>query len=95
MVCNNKAVDTHHIKEQHLFNEENMLDHLPKNNLSNLVPLCEECHLNVHHGNLIIRGYQDTSAGRKLDFEFREKKLEKRGNKKYDEEQIAIIKKYT
>lgn len=93
-ICNKKANETHHIKEQHLFNENKMLDHLPQNNLSNLVPLCEECHLNVHHGNLIIRGYQDTTKGIKLDFEFREKKLERKGNKKYDEEQIVIIKKY-
>jgi hypothetical protein len=71
-----------------------MLDHVPKNNLSNLVPLCADCHLNVHHGNLIIRGYQDTSEGRKLDFEFTNQKLERKGNKKYDASQIQLIKKY-
>ena len=93
-ICGEKSMETHHIKEQHLFDENNMLDHVPKNNLSNLVPLCADCHLNVHHGNLIIRGYQDTSEGRKLDFEFTNQKLERKGNKKYDASQIQLIKKY-
>lgn len=93
-ICDAKSTETHHIKEQHLFDENKMLDHLPQNNLSNLVPLCDKCHLNVHHGNLVIRGYLDTSEGRKLDFEFMEKKLDKKNNKKYNNQQILIIKKY-
>ena len=93
-ICDDKSTETHHIKEQNQFDENNMLDHLPKNNLSNLVPLCEKCHLNVHHGNLVINGYRDTSEGRKLDFEFREKKLDRKNNKKYDSQQIITIKKY-
>ncbi len=92
-ICHDKASETHHIQEQHEFDSDNMKGHLPKNNLSNLVPLCAACHLNVHHGNLIIRGYQDTSEGRKLDFEFVESK-KKNSNKKYDVSQINIIRKY-
>ena len=58
-ICGEKAVDTHHIKEQQFFDENKMLGHLPKDNLSNLVPLCEKCHNSVHHGNLIIKGYKN------------------------------------
>lgn len=93
-ICGEKSTETHHIKEQQLFDENNMLEHIPKNNLSNLVPLCEACHQNVHHGNLIIRGYRDTSEGRKLDFEFTKNKIDRKGNKKYDAAQIILIKKY-
>ena len=93
-ICDSPASETHHIQEQHEFNQDNMKGHLPKNNLSNLVPLCEKCHLNVHHGNLIISGYLDTTEGRKLDFNFLELTEEKKGKRKYDEKQKHIILKY-
>ena len=92
-ICHEDSTDTHHITEQHLFDDNNMKEHLPKNKLSNLVPLCQGCHDNVHHGNLIIRGYVDTSEGKKLDFSFQEE-VEKKSNKKYDEKQIHQIMKY-
>ena len=36
----------------------------------NLVPLCEKCHHNVHHGNLRIHGYHQTNEGIKLNYEY-------------------------
>lgn len=39
-----------------------------KNTASNLVPLCGDCHSLHHMGMLEIRGWVDTSSGRKLDF---------------------------
>ena len=54
-VCNEKATETHHIKEQHEADENKMIGNIPKDNLSNLVPLCNECHLKVHHNNLLIK----------------------------------------
>ena len=93
-ICMETASDTHHIQEQNTFDEDNMKGHLPKNNLSNLVPLCYECHQNVTHGNLVIHGYLDTSEGRKLDFNFLETSDKRKSKKKYDEKQIQIILKY-
>jgi DNA mismatch repair protein MutS len=47
----NKAVETHHIKEQKLADKNNFIGHLHKNHVSNLLPLCEECHYNIHEKN--------------------------------------------
>ena len=90
-ICGEKAVDTHHIKEQQHFDENKMLGHLPKDNLSNLVPLCEKCHNSVHHGNLIIKGYKETSEGKELEYSEEENVSLKKSKKKYDEAQIKII----
>ena len=91
-------LDTHHIKEQHLF--EN--DDIHKDKLANLVVLCKKHHDEVHHGNLEINGYIDTTKGKKLIYnsEIKEekeslnnKKSNKKSNKKYNEEDIKLIKK--
>ena len=50
-------LDTHHIKEQHTFDETIHHD-FHKNKLANLVVLCKEHHDAVHHGNLEIVGYK-------------------------------------
>ena len=55
-------LDTHHIKEQHLFEE----DDINKDKLANLVVLCKKHHDSVHHGNLEISGYIETTKGKKL-----------------------------
>ena len=66
-----------------------------KNVESNLVPLCEACHLQVHHGNLEIRGYKETSEGKMLDYEYIEKKEEvSKSKKKFNPNQVKIIKSY-
>ena len=88
-ICGEKAVDTHHIKEQQFFDENKMLEHLQKDNLSNLVPLCEKCHNSVHHGKLLIKGYKETSEGKELDFI--EQEITLKSKKKYNEEQIKVI----
>jgi DNA mismatch repair protein MutS len=86
-ICGDKVcLDTHHIKEQHEFEK----DDITKNKLSNLVVLCEKHHNEVHHGQLEINGYIDTTAGKKLDYQYKEQK--KHSKKKYDENQIEIIK---
>lgn len=51
-------LDTHHIREQHLANEYNYIDHVPKNAKYNLMVLCRECHVSIHskliHGSRLI-----------------------------------------
>ena len=80
-----KELDTHHIIEQNTFEEHNVF----KNKLSNLVVLCQEHHNQVHNGNLIIHGYDETSEGKELKYEYVDRVNKK---KKYNDEQIKIIK---
>jgi len=67
-VCEKPATDTHHIRFQSEANDDNFIDHIPKNHIANLVALCKNCHTELHHGKLEIRGYQETSEGVKLDY---------------------------
>lgn len=69
-VCSGEAIDTHHIAEQHTADENGMIEHYHKNNKFNLVALCKDCHHGVHHGNLEISGYELTSSGIKLKYEY-------------------------
>lgn len=88
IICNSKNnLDTHHIKEQNLF--ENY--EFEKNKIDNLVVLCKKCHDNVHHGNLIINGYKTNINGKFLDYYYNNNISDKK-NKKYNDEQINIIK---
>ena len=95
-------LDTHHIKEQYLFED----DDIHKDKLANLVVLCKKHHDEVHHGNLEINGYINTTKGKKLIYnsEIKEEEEEKessnnkksnnkKSNKKYHEEDIKLIKK--
>ena len=80
-------LDTHHIKEQNTFDSYD----INKDKLSNIVVLCKTHHDQVHNGNLEIKGYLDTVNGKKLEYVINDnnKKIAK---KKYNDEQINIIK---
>lgn len=67
-ICGNKADDVHHIKEQHLYGEEILVDGVEKNHQFNLVNLCKEHHKEVHQGIYVIDGWVKTSEGFVLDF---------------------------
>lgn len=68
-VCGQKASEVHHINEQKDADEDGYIDgKFHKNSKFNLVCLCEECHNSVHHGQLTINGYKQTSEGVVLDF---------------------------
>ena len=93
-ICQKEAEDTHHIKFQNTANENNIIDgFIQKDTKSNLVPLCKECHVKVHNNSLVIHGYIETSAGRKLKYE-RINEKQKKSNKKYDDIQLEIIKEF-
>ena len=66
-VCKKNAEHTHHIKEQNTADENGMIEHFHKNKKHNLIPLCEECHIKVHHGDLDIKGFIQTNKGILLD----------------------------
>ncbi|MCJ7636540.1 MAG: hypothetical protein MUO21_03540 [Nitrososphaeraceae archaeon] len=66
-------MDTHHINFQSNCNESGFVigkSHIKKNDQNNLVVLCKKCHYKVHHNQLKINGYKDTSNGRVLDYYF-------------------------
>ena len=91
-VCGAPAKETHHIKEQNEADENGIIVGAAhhKNRKSNLVPLCEKCHLETHHGTLIIKGYKKTSSGNILEFYYAE--INKPKKSKYTEDQLEIIK---
>lgn len=62
-ICKKPATETHHIKHQQYANNNGFIDNIYKNNLHNLITLCEDCHLKEHHGNLVIDKYISTSEG--------------------------------
>ena len=78
--------DTHHINFQKDCKDGFVNDkpHLPMNSKANLVVLCKTCHHDVHHDKLKIKGYNDTSKG---------KRLRVSRKKKYSDEDINNIKK--
>lgn len=63
-------LDTHHIIEQHEFNEYKVKDGIQKDAGHNLVVLCKNHHDEVHNGNLRIYGYKDGPSGRILNYEY-------------------------
>ena len=72
-LCNKKsrqngALHTHHINfQKDCFNGfVKSKPYIKKNQMSNLVVLCEQCHNKVHDDKIIISGYKKTSNGIKL-----------------------------
>jgi hypothetical protein len=57
-----KGLETHHIIHQAGFTGSDTALHSP----SNLTTLCGVCHDDHHAGRLLIQGWQETSAGRRL-----------------------------
>ena len=65
-ICNKTAVETHHIKEQHLADENGFVDHRHKNHTSNLMSVCTSCHDSIHANKIKVNGYESTSKGIQL-----------------------------
>ena len=65
-ICDNVAEETHHIKYQKDADSNGFIGHVHKNNKSNLVPLCKECHKKETYGKINIVGWVDATDGRKL-----------------------------
>lgn len=64
-------LDVHHIRFQCNTNEKgfiNEAEYIHKNNKSNLVVLCKQCHVKVHKNEISIEGYVQTSENIKIFF---------------------------
>jgi DNA mismatch repair protein MutS len=72
LICEGKAEHSHHIDFQCTADENNFIDHYHKNIDANIVPLCRPCHTKVHNKvngkQYFIKGYVETSDGRRLDY---------------------------
>ncbi len=75
--------------------ENQMINYYHKNSKYNLVCLCESCHNKVHHGNLRIYGYKQTSEGVILDYEeISLNKVNEEKKRKFTKIQEEIIRGY-
>ncbi len=70
-ICGEEAKEVHHISPKELA-INNLVEHLPINHKSNLVPLCYKHHQMVHNCKIIINGFITTSRGLELSYEFKE-----------------------
>lgn len=109
MTKEGETLDVHHIQFQSHADENGVIwgdggsagqGVIHKNTKSNLVPLCEYHHDKVHHGSIIIHGYQHTANGTQLKYEMKNARdpdhsRSHSGKKgKYSSEQIARIMEY-
>jgi hypothetical protein len=70
-VCKEKpSEEVHHIEFQCNADLHNLIGNsLSKDDYSNLVSLCKQCHADVHHAEtLVIHGWIMTDCGRELNF---------------------------
>ncbi len=96
-VCGSKEnLETHHLKDQCLSDENKFIGHIHQNDKHNIVCLCSSCHSkHTHNKGLVIRGWLDTDNGRILDYEITDIKTDKTEKKrKLTEIQIEIVKDY-
>lgn len=68
-VCGTRATETHHIRYQCAAHNGAVELGVGVHRESNLVTLCEECHLKEHRGEIKIHGYIQTSNGVELRVE--------------------------
>jgi len=66
----NEFFDTHHINFQKNCENGFVKDkpHIQMNSQANLIILCKKCHNDVHQNKIIIKGYIDTSKGKKVNY---------------------------
>jgi DNA mismatch repair protein MutS len=72
-VCGKTSTETHHILYQQNATSKKHVGHVGLHSPANLVPLCDECHLKEHHGEIKIEGYCQTSKGKKLKISKKDK----------------------
>ena len=68
-ICKKAAIDTHHINYQSNSDENGFFPNFHQDTKHNLIPLCKECHVKEHSGDIKIKGYKMTSEGRIVDYE--------------------------
>tara|TARA_B110001469_G_scaffold71287_1_gene67775 strand:- start:2142 stop:5216 length:3075 start_codon:yes stop_codon:yes gene_type:complete len=90
-ICGNPAEETDHINEQKNADDNGMIKHFHKNSKHNLVGLCKKCHKQKTNGILTINGWEQTSTGIKLKYNYNDTKKSK---KKFNGIQVKKILEY-
>lgn len=69
-ICGSRTdLEVHHIEHQKTTQmKQGNKTQKSKNDISNLVVMCETCHDKHHSGNIEIKGWVSTSVGRKLEY---------------------------
>lgn len=65
-LCNKKANEVHHIKQQSFADKDGFINFMHKNNKNNLINVCSECHDRIHNKEILVDGYKQTSDGIEL-----------------------------
>lgn len=68
-ICKNQVDDTHHIAPQEAADDAGNIGHIHKNHKYNLLPICKQCHNDIHAQKLIVKGFMMTSNGLELTYE--------------------------
>ena len=94
LICSKrKDLEMHHIEWQKDCDNNGFIiskPHVNKNHSSNLMPVCSSCHDDIDRGAILVKGYEQTSNGPKLNWEY-VKNEEIKSKKKYDEDDVDII----
>ena len=62
-ICKKPAEEVHHIQQQSTADRAGYVGHIHKDATCNLMAVCANCHDKIHGGDLIIKGYFQTSDG--------------------------------
>ena len=66
---NPTPLETHHINQQKDCDDDGFVkdkSHIKKNQIFNLMVICQECHDKIHAGKLNVEGIKMTSSGKKI-----------------------------
>ncbi len=71
-ICKETVDDTHHIAPQEVADKDGNIGHIHKNHKYNLLPICKQCHNDIHAQKIVVKGFMMTSNGLELSYEVRE-----------------------
>lgn len=70
-ICQAQVDDTHHIAPQEVADENGNIGHIHKDHKYNLLPICKQCHTDIHAQKIVVKGFMMTSKGLELSYEVR------------------------
>lgn len=65
-ICNKKASEVHHIKQQASADADGFITYIHKNDKSNLINVCNQCHDKIHNNEIQVQGFYMTTNGKEL-----------------------------
>ena len=65
--CGNACDEVHHLQHQQYANDAGFIGHFHKNKKANLMNVCEDCHLSMHHSNKQHRRVKTTKGNKIIE----------------------------